>query len=292
MRPGAWARSAEDAGSLHLLSVDCPRHGTCARPRVKVCCIKSVEEADGDRRRRRGPRARFAHAERAGVISDEAVAEIAALPPGVDSFLLGPCPRTSRQSRRSSALRARARPARRPASGRHAGLRAALPGVKLVQVIHVTGPASVEQAEAVAPLVDAPLLDSGNPALEVKEPRRHGPASRLGAVEADPKCRRRPAVPGRRPAPRQRPRGSRDRRSLRSTFAHLPGRWLRPRPDKLERFMTAARQTARRARRRPSIPDDLGSAPTSASARASAQPRRPRASRQARSPLERGAHVI
>lgn len=48
-------------------------------------------------------------------------------------------------------------------------LRAALPVVKLVQVIHVTGPASVAQAQAVAPLVDALLLDSGSPALAVKQ---------------------------------------------------------------------------------------------------------------------------
>ena len=48
-------------------------------------------------------------------------------------------------------------------------LRAALPGIRLVQVIHVTGPESVEQAEAVAPEVDALLLDSGNPGLAVKE---------------------------------------------------------------------------------------------------------------------------
>ena len=39
-----------------------------------------------------------------------------------------------------------------------------MPGVKLVQVIHVTGPESVEEAVAVAPDVDAILLDSGNPA--------------------------------------------------------------------------------------------------------------------------------
>jgi len=48
-------------------------------------------------------------------------------------------------------------------------LRALCPGVELVQVIHVTGAASVDEAVAVAPLVDAVLLDSGNPALAVKE---------------------------------------------------------------------------------------------------------------------------
>ena len=48
-------------------------------------------------------------------------------------------------------------------------LRALRPGVELVQVIHVTGEASLAEALQVAPLVDALLLDSGNPALAVKE---------------------------------------------------------------------------------------------------------------------------
>jgi len=42
-------------------------------------------------------------------------------------------------------------------------------GVRLVQVIHVTGEASAAEALALAPFVDALLLDSGNPALAVKE---------------------------------------------------------------------------------------------------------------------------
>jgi phosphoribosylanthranilate isomerase len=50
-----------------------------------------------------------------------------------------------------------------------ARLRDALPGVLLVQVIHVTGEASVDEAVAVAPRVDAILLDSGNPGAAVKE---------------------------------------------------------------------------------------------------------------------------
>ena len=48
-------------------------------------------------------------------------------------------------------------------------LRERLPGVRLVQVIHVAGEASIAQAVGVAPLVDALLLDSGNPTLAVKE---------------------------------------------------------------------------------------------------------------------------
>jgi phosphoribosylanthranilate isomerase len=143
-----------------------------ARPRVKVCCIKSVAEAwmaiDAGAaalglvsQMPSGP----------GVITDEEVAEIAAaLPPGVDSFLL-----TSLRDVEAIAAQQRAAGVHTLQlvdalpHGAHAGLRAALPGVKLVQVIHVTGPGSVAEAEAVAPFVDALLLDSGNPGLEVKE---------------------------------------------------------------------------------------------------------------------------
>jgi phosphoribosylanthranilate isomerase len=48
-------------------------------------------------------------------------------------------------------------------------LRRLLPRTRLVQVIHVTGPGSVDEARAAAPLVDTILLDSGNPRLAVKE---------------------------------------------------------------------------------------------------------------------------
>jgi phosphoribosylanthranilate isomerase len=48
-------------------------------------------------------------------------------------------------------------------------LRRLLPATRLVQVIHVTGPESVDEARAAAPLVDTVLLDSGNPRLAVKE---------------------------------------------------------------------------------------------------------------------------
>jgi phosphoribosylanthranilate isomerase len=53
--------------------------------------------------------------------------------------------------------------------GDHAALRRAMPGIALVQVIHVTGPESLEEALAVSPHVNALLLDSGNQSLAVKE---------------------------------------------------------------------------------------------------------------------------
>jgi phosphoribosylanthranilate isomerase len=54
-------------------------------------------------------------------------------------------------------------------AGVYAGLRAELPGVSLVQVVHVGGEDSFEEALGVARHVDALLLDSGNQSLAVKE---------------------------------------------------------------------------------------------------------------------------
>jgi phosphoribosylanthranilate isomerase len=51
----------------------------------------------------------------------------------------------------------------------YAHLRAAMPGVALVQVIHVRGEESIGEARAVAGEVSAVLLDSGDPTLAVKQ---------------------------------------------------------------------------------------------------------------------------
>ncbi len=48
-------------------------------------------------------------------------------------------------------------------------VREAIPHVRLVQVIHVTGPESLAEALTIAPHVDGLLLDSGNPKLTIKE---------------------------------------------------------------------------------------------------------------------------
>jgi phosphoribosylanthranilate isomerase len=48
-------------------------------------------------------------------------------------------------------------------------LRDALPGIALVQVVHVTDTASVDYAVAASAHMDALLLDSGNLSLDVKE---------------------------------------------------------------------------------------------------------------------------
>ena len=106
-----------------------------------------------------------------GPIPETLIAEIAAtIPPGISSFLL-----TCRQDAASIIDQQRRLGVNtiqlcdRLPAGAHQELRDALPGVSLVQVVHVTGPESVEEAIAVAPHVDAILLDSGNQSLAVKE---------------------------------------------------------------------------------------------------------------------------
>jgi phosphoribosylanthranilate isomerase len=141
-------------------------------PRVKICCIKSVAEAQmairagADAvglvgRMPSGP----------GVIDDAQAAAIArAVPPPVATFIL-----TSAQSVREIVdHHARVRSSviqlvDELREGSYAELRALLPGVKLVQVIHVTGAGSIESAGAAGAHVDAVLLDSGRPDLAVKE---------------------------------------------------------------------------------------------------------------------------
>jgi phosphoribosylanthranilate isomerase len=142
------------------------------RPRVKVCCIASVEEARAAvecgaaavglvSEMPSGP----------GVIDEALIAEIAArVPPPVATFLL-----TCRQDAASIVRQQRRCRVntlqlcdRVPAQG-YSALRAELPGVSLVQVVHVRGEESLEEALNVARHVDALLLDSGNQSLAVKE---------------------------------------------------------------------------------------------------------------------------
>lgn len=142
------------------------------RPRVKVCCISSLAEAE--LAIRYGASALglvSAMPSGPGVIEEELIAEIAAqAPPPIATFLL-----TSKQDVYSIIAQQRRLRANtiqlvdRLEQGSFDDLRSALPGISLVQVIHVTGEESVEEALAVAPQVDAILLDSGNQKLAVKQ---------------------------------------------------------------------------------------------------------------------------
>jgi phosphoribosylanthranilate isomerase len=143
-----------------------------SEPRVKICCIADLEEA----------RLAIRHGASAlgfvsrmpsgpGVISESAIAEIAAkVPPPIAKFLL-----TSAQDVRTMVRQQRRcgtntlQLCDRLTRGSYHDLKRELPGISIVQVIHVVGLASLDEALAVAPFVDAILLDSGNPALAVKE---------------------------------------------------------------------------------------------------------------------------
>ncbi len=141
-------------------------------PRVKICCIGSVDEAAMAIAAGASAIGLVSHMPSGpGVISDELIAEIAAtVPPAIGTFLL-----TSRQSVAEIVEQQRfcrtntIQLCDHLTHGTHRELKNALPGISVVQVIHVTGPESVEEAKAIAQHVDAVLLDSGNQKLAVKE---------------------------------------------------------------------------------------------------------------------------
>jgi phosphoribosylanthranilate isomerase len=142
------------------------------KPFIKICCMASREEAR---------LAISAGASAIGLVSampsgpgpiaDSLIADIAAgVPPPIATFLL-----TCRQDAdsiieqhatcRTSTLQL----VDSLATAELEKLRARLPGVRLVQVIHVGGEESIDEARMMAPFVDALLLDSGNQKLAVKE---------------------------------------------------------------------------------------------------------------------------
>ncbi|MGH8065229.1 MAG: phosphoribosylanthranilate isomerase [Candidatus Entotheonellia bacterium] len=140
--------------------------------RVKICCIQSREEA--------AVAVRYGAAaiglvsampSGSGILPEDRIAAIAAgIPPGVASCLL-----TSRQD--AAAIIAQQRRCRvntlqlcnRLQEGTYEELHAALPGVHLMQVIHVTGVEALHEAQAVAPYVDGIVLDSGGRDLSSQE---------------------------------------------------------------------------------------------------------------------------
>src|SRR4051812_16478075 len=125
-----------------------------AKPRVKVCCIESVDEAwlaIGYGASALGLVSEMPSGP--GVIHEDLIARIvAAIPPPIASFLL-----TSRQD--AHGIIAQQRRCRtntiqlcdRMEPDGYGLLREALPGISLVQVIHVGGAESLDEALMVAP---------------------------------------------------------------------------------------------------------------------------------------------
>lgn len=136
------------------------------RTRIKICCISSELEA----------KAAISHGADAlglvgnmpsgpGPVPDWLIAEIVKIiHPPVATFLL-----TSSQSSEEIIYHVKrvdtntVQIVDELAEGTYADIRTALPHLKIVQVIHVTGDESIEQAQRAAEEVDALLLDSGNP---------------------------------------------------------------------------------------------------------------------------------
>jgi phosphoribosylanthranilate isomerase len=140
--------------------------------RVKICCISSLYEAELAVRYGAAALGLVGHMPSGpGVIGDDLIAEIAAAaPPAVATFLL--TSETEPDAIVDHVLKCgtgtvQLVDAVNPAA--YPTLRKALPHVKIVQVIHVAGPESVEEAREYAALADALLLDSGRPAAAVKE---------------------------------------------------------------------------------------------------------------------------
>ena len=141
-------------------------------PKVKICCIRSVEEAR--LAIRFGASALGLVSEMPsgpGVIPEESIADIASsIPPFITSVFLtskGDTASIVRQHRRcgTNAIQICDEIGTRGLDE----LRRSLPGVGIIQVIHVRGEESVEEVASVAPHVDAILLDSGDPSLRVRE---------------------------------------------------------------------------------------------------------------------------
>ena len=141
-------------------------------PRIKICCIGSVSEAAMAVDFGASALGLVSHMPSGpGVISHELIAEIAAtVPPAIGTFLL-----TSRQQANEIIVQHHVcgtntiQICDHITNRAHRDLREALPGISIVQVIHVTGPESVEEAVLAASHADAILLDSGNQKLSVKE---------------------------------------------------------------------------------------------------------------------------
>jgi phosphoribosylanthranilate isomerase len=141
-------------------------------PRVKICCISTIAEA------------RLAIAAGAsalglvgqmpsgpGVVADEIIASIIAMvPPPIATFLLTSATDAATIIEQQRTLRPSVlQLVDHLAADVHATLRNALPGIGLVQVVHVEDQASVEYAREAAETVDALLLDSGRVNAPIKE---------------------------------------------------------------------------------------------------------------------------
>ena len=142
------------------------------RTRVKICCISSEEEASWAIEAGADALGLVGHMPSGpGVIDDALIASIAAtLPPSIGSFLLTSETHSEEIIAHHSKVHTNTlQLVDALEDENYQAIRKALPGVKIVQVVHVLGDESVDEALKIADQVDALLLDSGNPNKEIKE---------------------------------------------------------------------------------------------------------------------------
>lgn len=106
-----------------------------------------------------------------GVITDEEILKISrSVPPAISTFML-----TSETSgdkvieHHKRTLTTTIQIVDELKEGTYQKIREALPAIKIVQVIHVIDEKTIDEAIRISYSVDALLLDSGNPNLEIKE---------------------------------------------------------------------------------------------------------------------------
>ncbi len=165
------------------------------KPRVKICCISSIEEAWIAIRCGASALGFVSHMPSGpGVISEASIAGIVAqIPPPIATFLL-----TSNQDTQEIIQQIKRcgtntlQICDNIKSGGYEDIREALPGISVVQVIHVTDEESINEAIKISQFVDAILLDSGNQSLTVKE---LGGTGRIHNWEISRKIRDRLKIP-------------------------------------------------------------------------------------------------
>ncbi len=141
------------------------------KPRIKICCIQNQAEAE---------MAIGAGADAIGLVStmpsgpgiipDERIRDITrTIPPSIDAFVLTALDNSwdlidliRKVKNRTVQLVDRLN------TGNYLEIRASIPCIKVVQVIHVQNEGAIEQALRIDSYVDALLLDSGNPNLPTK----------------------------------------------------------------------------------------------------------------------------
>lgn len=141
-------------------------------PKVKICCISSETEARMAVQAGAAALGLVAKMPSGpGPISDELILQIAQrVPPPIATFML-----TSETSsaeiikHHKRTLTNTIQMVDELSAGTYEEIRAALPTIKLVQVIHVLDEQSIDYAVSIAGKVDALLLDSGNPNAAIKE---------------------------------------------------------------------------------------------------------------------------